>query len=77
MFSLLNIEPGKGKRMHMVSKILNSLPKSLHGFRLAFGRPFYLLEDKRLSDGLFLWVGLRIAFLLLLPTVARMRSGKA
>jgi hypothetical protein len=77
MFSPLNRESGSGKNRPRMCKILDSLSPFSHGPRRKFSRLFYLLEGKRLRDGLFLWVGLRIAFLLHLSSVARIRSGKA
>ena len=76
MFSLLNSGNDKGKERARMCKILDSLSVFFHAVRQRFGRPFYLLEGKRLSDCLFLWVGLRIAFLVHLPAFARMRPGK-
>jgi hypothetical protein len=71
MFSLLNSGHGRGKSGARMCKILNSLSEFFRGPRQRRSGPFYLLEGKRFRDALFLWVGLRIAFLLHLPVVAR------
>ena len=77
MFSLLNTKIDKGRDPAKVCKFLDSLSVFFHAMRQRFGRPFYLLEGRRLRDRLFLWVGLRIAFLVHLPAFARIRAGKA
>ncbi len=60
----------------MVCKFVDCLSGVFYGLAGWFEGPFYVLESRRLRNGVFPSVGLRIALIVLQPVLLRMISGK-
>jgi hypothetical protein len=76
MFNMLNATGKRGKKPPVVCKILDGLYEVSHELREWLGRRRYVLEGRRLRNGIFGEVGLRIAFLVRGPVLIRIRSRK-
>jgi hypothetical protein len=76
MFNMLNTGEKRGNKPPMVCKILDGLCEVSDRVRALPGTCRYLIEGRRLRNGVFGDVGLRIAFLIRGSILMRIRSRK-